>query len=116
MAAITKVSIPSTLSASASGTEASASPSSFSQVLNQGAVGSSYDTASPSSATAVSASSSTTTDASSFSAMLTQQAAQNMQYLELQNQMQQENQTFSTLSNVMKVRSDTAKNSISNIH
>ena len=37
------------------------------------------------------------------------------QYLALQNQMQQENQKFSTLSNVIKVRHDTAKNSISNI-
>jgi hypothetical protein len=52
----------------------------------------------------------------SFSSMLNQQAASNTQYLMLQNQMQQENQVFSTLSNVLKVRHDTAKNSISNIH
>ena len=38
-----------------------------------------------------------------------------MQFLTLQNNMQQENQKFSTLSNVMKVRHDTAKNSISNV-
>ncbi|HEY3452294.1 MAG TPA: hypothetical protein VGK67_38470 [Myxococcales bacterium] len=43
------------------------------------------------------------------------QQASNMQFLTLQNQMQQENQKFSTLSNVIKVRHDTAKNSISNI-
>lgn len=42
--------------------------------------------------------------------------ADNMQYLALQNNMQQENQVFSTLSNVLKVRHDTAKNSIGNIH
>ena len=44
------------------------------------------------------------------------QQASNMQFLTLQNQMQQENQKFSTLSNVIKVRHDTAKNSIQNIH
>jgi hypothetical protein len=54
--------------------------------------------------------------ASQMSAVLQQQAASNLQYLGLQNQMQQENQTFSTLSNVLKVRHDTAKNSIGNIH
>jgi hypothetical protein len=43
------------------------------------------------------------------------QQASNMQFLTLQNQMQQENQKFSTLSNVIKVRHDTAKNSIANI-
>lgn len=58
----------------------------------------------------------TTDAAASMSSVLQQQAAMNMQYLALQNQMQQENQTFSTLSNVLKVRHDTAKNSISNIH
>ena len=48
--------------------------------------------------------------------LLQAQAASNMQFLTLQSQMQQENQKFSTLSNVMKVRHDTAKNSIQNIH
>lgn len=38
-----------------------------------------------------------------------------MGLLALQNQMQQENQTFSTLSNVMKTKHDTAKNSIANV-
>lgn len=54
--------------------------------------------------------------ASQMGQVLQQQAAMNLQYLGLQNQMQQENQTFSTLSNVLKVRHDTAKNSIGNIH
>lgn len=58
----------------------------------------------------------TDAQAAGFGSVLQQQAAMNMQYLQLQNQMQQENQTFSTLSNVLKVRHDTAKNSISNIH
>ena len=47
--------------------------------------------------------------------LLQAQQASNMQFLTLQNGMQQENQKFSTLSNVIKVRHDTAKNSISNI-
>ena len=50
------------------------------------------------------------------SSLLQMQQASNMQFLTLQNNMQQENQKFSTLSNVMKVRHDTAKNSIQNIH
>jgi hypothetical protein len=58
----------------------------------------------------------TDSSAAAFQSTLQQQQAANMQYLELQNQMQQENQVFSTLSNVLKVRHDTAKNSISNIH
>ncbi len=47
--------------------------------------------------------------------LLAAQQASNMQFLTLQNQMQQENQKFSTLSNVIKTRHDTAKNSIANI-
>ena len=39
----------------------------------------------------------------------------NRQYLMLQNQMQKENQAFSTLSNVMKTKHDTVKNSIQNL-
>jgi hypothetical protein len=39
----------------------------------------------------------------------------NMAFLELQQQMQSENQRFSTLSNVLKARHETAKNSINNI-
>jgi len=39
----------------------------------------------------------------------------NMEFLELQQQMQSENQRFTTLSNVLKARHETAKNSINNI-
>jgi len=48
-------------------------------------------------------------------AMLQQMQDNNQQFLMLQNNMQQENQKFSTLSNVLKTRHETAKNSISNI-
>ncbi len=40
----------------------------------------------------------------------------NMQYLELQTQLQEDNREFSTLSNLMKVRHDTAKAAINNMH
>ena len=39
----------------------------------------------------------------------------NLQYLELQNQMQNENRQFTMVSNIMKTKHDTVKNSISNI-
>lgn len=39
----------------------------------------------------------------------------NMQYLMLQQAMQAENRQFSLLSNVMKTKHDTAKNSLSNL-
>jgi len=39
----------------------------------------------------------------------------NLQYLMLQQQMQSENQQFTTISNVLKTKHDTARNSISNI-
>jgi hypothetical protein len=39
----------------------------------------------------------------------------NMQYLQLQNSMQQESQQFTAVSNIMKVRSDSAKAAINNI-
>jgi len=47
--------------------------------------------------------------------LVEQQQNFNLQFLFLQSSMQQENQKFSTLSNVMKTRHDTVKNSISNI-
>jgi hypothetical protein len=40
----------------------------------------------------------------------------NRLYLQLQNQMQAESRTFTSVSNVLKTRHDTVKNSISNIH
>ncbi len=39
----------------------------------------------------------------------------NLQYLQLQEQQQQDSREFTALSNVMKSKSDTAKNSLSNI-
>lgn len=39
----------------------------------------------------------------------------NLQYLQLQSQMQNENRQFTTLSNVMKTKHDTVKNSINNV-
>lgn len=39
----------------------------------------------------------------------------NLQYLSLQQQMQHENRRYTTLSNVMKTRHDTAKNAINNL-
>lgn len=40
----------------------------------------------------------------------------NLQYLQLPGQMQNESRSFSSVSNIMKTRHDTVKNSISNIH
>lgn len=39
----------------------------------------------------------------------------NMQYLQLQSQMQHENRSYTAISNIMKTKHDTAKNSISNV-
>ena len=39
----------------------------------------------------------------------------NLQYLQLQNSMQNENRQFTMVSNIMKTKNDTAKNSIGNI-
>lgn len=38
-----------------------------------------------------------------------------MQYLQLQSQMQHENRSYTAISNIMKTKHDTAKNSISNV-
>jgi hypothetical protein len=40
----------------------------------------------------------------------------NLQYLALQEEVQQENRRFSTVSNVLKARHDTAKAAVQNIH
>ena len=40
----------------------------------------------------------------------------NLQYLQLQNSMQNENRQFTMVSNIMKTKHDTVKNTISNIH
>jgi hypothetical protein len=39
----------------------------------------------------------------------------NQQYLQLQSQMQQENRSYTAVSNILKTKHDTVKNSISNI-
>lgn len=39
----------------------------------------------------------------------------NLQYLQLQSQMQHENRSYTAVSNIMKTKHDTAKNSISNV-
>jgi len=39
----------------------------------------------------------------------------NLEYLAIQNKMQQESRQFSLLSNIMKVKHDTAKNAVSNV-
>ena len=39
----------------------------------------------------------------------------NLQYLQLQSQMQNENRSYTAVSNIMKTKHDTVKNSISNI-
>lgn len=48
--------------------------------------------------------------------MMEMQASFNLQFLELQGKMQHESRSFQTVSNVMKNRTDTAKNSIRNIN
>ncbi len=40
----------------------------------------------------------------------------NLQYLQLQNSMQNDNRQFTMVSNIMKTKHATLKNSISNIH
>ena len=39
----------------------------------------------------------------------------NLQYLQLQSQMQHENRSYTAVSNIMKTKHDTVKNSISNV-
>ena len=49
-------------------------------------------------------------------ASLQQSEQSNLYYLQLQQQVSQQSQTFEALSNVMKSESDTVKNAISNMH
>jgi hypothetical protein len=65
-------------------------------------------------------SSSTGSDASGQLMAATQQMQEtqmsfNLQYLQLQNQIQNENRQYTMVSNIMKTKHDTVKNSISNI-
>jgi hypothetical protein len=39
----------------------------------------------------------------------------NMQYLQLQEKMQNENRQYTTVSNILKTKHDTVKNSINNV-
>ena len=48
--------------------------------------------------------------------MQKQNQAFNLQYMQLQNELQEDNRRFSTMSNLMKVRHDTAKAAINNMH
>ena len=45
-----------------------------------------------------------------------QSQSANLEYLQLQEGMQRENREFTTLSNVMRVKHDSAKSAIQNIH
>jgi hypothetical protein len=49
-------------------------------------------------------------------AMQVEAQAMNLQYLQLQERMQQDSREFTTLSNVMRVKHDTARAAIGNIH
>ena len=51
----------------------------------------------------------------SMQQMLSQDADQNMYYLQLQEQMSAESRSYSAISNVLKARHDTMKNAIGNI-
>ncbi len=48
-------------------------------------------------------------------AMQETQMSFNLQYLQLQSQMQSENRSYTAVSNILKTKHDTVKNSISNI-
>jgi hypothetical protein len=48
-------------------------------------------------------------------AMQETQMSFNLQYLQLQSQMQHENRSYTAISNIMKTKHDTVKNSISNV-
>ena len=48
-------------------------------------------------------------------AMQEQQMSFNLQYLQLQAQMQAENRAYTAVSNIMKTKHDTVKNTISNV-
>ena len=52
----------------------------------------------------------------SFGGQISQAQQDNDNMIQLQIQMQHENAVFSTISNVLKVRHDTVKNTIQNVH
>jgi hypothetical protein len=54
--------------------------------------------------------------AGTIDASLQQSAQMNLYYLEIQQQVDSQNRTFTTLSNVLKTEHDSAKSAIGNIH
>ena len=85
--------------------------------------GSSTSTTSGTTASATSSTGSTATSAGTSSQSLMDQSTQlmemnqdfNLQYLNLQENMQAESRQYTAMSNVSKTKSDTAKNSLSNV-
>jgi hypothetical protein len=73
----------------------------------------------PSSATPSTAAAATApasgTDTGGIESSLDQSQDQNMQFLQLQSQMNDQSETFTTLSNVMKTENDTLKNTAGNM-
>jgi len=55
-------------------------------------------------------------DGGAAAASLQQGAQSNLYYLQLQQQINQQSQSFEAVSNVMKTESDTVKNAIGNMH
>jgi hypothetical protein len=67
-------------------------------------------------AAGVGAAASTTDPTASIDATLQQSAQLNMRYLEIQQEVDAQNRTFTALSNVLKTEHDSAKSAIANIH
>jgi hypothetical protein len=65
--------------------------------------------------TGIGATGTTGTGDPSMQQMMSQDADQNMYYLQLQEQMSEESRGYSAISNVLKARHDTMKNAIGNI-
>jgi hypothetical protein len=63
-----------------------------------------------------SAASGTTTGDGGVESSIQQSQEMNMYFLQIQQQVDAQNRTFTTLSNVLKAQSDTVKNAIGNIH
>jgi hypothetical protein len=66
-------------------------------------------------ASGISGTAGTGTGDPSMQQMMSQDADQNLYYLQLQEQMSQESRSYSAISNVLKARHDTMKNAIGNI-
>jgi hypothetical protein len=83
--------------------------------VGRAAAGPTGSTGAATSATLSSGTSATTGDGGGIEGALAKQAEDNLYYLGLQQQIQDENRYFTTVSNVLKARHDTVKNSISNL-